>query len=276
MPKKILVTGATDGIGLEAAKLLAANGHTLLLHGRSQSKLQSAKAMVAYIASSNSIIETFCADFSDLSSIEVLAASILLRHPQLDVIINNVGVWVPGASFMTSDKLDVHFAVNTIAPYQLTRLLLTALHSNSRIVNVSSSKQATVRFNDLMGEHPKLNPFEAYSQSKLALIMWSKHMAEEFGTKGPTVFTVNPGSMLATNMVTRRLGAGVGHDVMIGTKILYKAAVDDEFAEANGQYFDNDIGAFGMLHRNARDPKKNRTIVDKMEEILENVNASSR
>lgn len=250
-PKTILVTGATDGIGLEAAKLLAADGHHLLLHGRSQEKLKAAKRAVAAIKSARSgthlprpPAETFCCDLSDLSSIPTFTNAVLSQHPKLDVLINNAGVLEPKESYMTADGLDVHLAVNTFAPYRILTLLLPALRASSRVVNVTSSKEMTVDLVALTGNFPKLKPFQAYSQSKRALTTWSVNMARKLSPDGPSIVAVNPGSMLGTKMVTNRLGTGTGRDISMGSKVLYDAAVSEAFRDSNGKYFDNDSGSF--------------------------------
>ena len=92
MTKSILLTGATDGIGLETAKLLAAEGHTLLLHGRSDAKLERATQELAQIDGAG-VTETYRADLSDLSEVEALASAVAEKHSNLDVLINNAGVF---------------------------------------------------------------------------------------------------------------------------------------------------------------------------------------
>lgn len=97
MKKVILVTGATDGIGLVTAKSLAADGHTVLLHGRNGSKLDIAKAQLLYI-NPGADIETYQADLSVLGEVKALGQQILEKHRQLDVLINNAGVYVVPAN----------------------------------------------------------------------------------------------------------------------------------------------------------------------------------
>ncbi len=262
--KVILLTGATDGIGLETATRLAALGHQLLLHGRSEAKLEAA---VEAVRSTNpdANVETFLADLSDLAAVDALAAAIAERPGPLDVIINNAGVLKTSAP-RTADGLDLRFVVNTLAPYRLTRLLLPLLPSDGRVVNLSSAAQAPVDRQAMAG-HVQLADMEAYAQSKLAITMWSRHLADKLGDDGPAIIAVNPGSLLATKMVKDGFGVA-GSDIGIGADILIRAALSDEFASASGQYFDNDSGQFASPHPDGLDPEIIQCVVDDIESIL--------
>ena len=97
--------------------------------------------------------------------------------------------------------------------------------------------------------------------------MWSRHLALSLKERGPTVIAVNPGSLLATKMVKQAYGVA-GKDIQIGAEILYRAALEDEFADASGKYFDNDSGQFASPHRDALDSKKSEKLVRVIESIL--------
>ena len=173
MSKTILVTGATDGIGFETAKMLLSAGHTVLLHGRSSSKLRDAQATLAAGAADDKT-QCYLADMANFGDVIKLATDIKAKHSSLDAVINNAGVFkVPNS--MTEDKLDVRFAVNTFAPYILTKALLPILGKGSRVVNVSSAAQAPVSLAALAGQQ-SLNDSQAYAQSKLALTMWYRQL----------------------------------------------------------------------------------------------------
>lgn len=241
MSKTILITGATDGIGLETARRLAAQGHHLLIHGRSVAKLAAAQADLAAIAGAGPV-EVFEADLSDLEAVNRLADQILNRAAPLDVLINNAGVFRVPAPVLP-DGQDLRFVVNTMAPYLLTRRLWTLLGGAGRVVNLSSAAQAPVDLAALEGHAGPLEAMEAYAQSKLAITMWTRHVARDTGQAGPMVVAVNPGSLLASKMVREGFGVA-GNDLSIGAAILIRAALSDDFAQASGQYFDNDAGRF--------------------------------
>lgn len=264
MTKTIIITGATDGIGLETAKLIAADGHTLLLHGRSPEKLQSTAAIIAAVPGAGEI-RTYRADLSDLSEVEALASAIKSDCASIDVLINNAGVFkTPNP--ITKDGYDTRFVVNTIAPYQLTQALLPLLSQAGRVVNVSSAAQSPVQLQDFLAKRP-FTDNAAYAQSKLALTMWTVEMAQQLGASGPVIVAVNPASLLGSKMVRDAYGQA-GGDLAIGADILFRAALSDEFADATGRYYDNDRKAFGQPHPDANDPVKNKRVVEAIEQLL--------
>jgi NAD(P)-dependent dehydrogenase (short-subunit alcohol dehydrogenase family) len=262
--KTILLTGATDGIGLETSKKLVSLGHRVLLHGRSQEKLNTVADELAGRSTAGPI-ETYVADLSQLVEVVRLAADVSENYCQLDVVINNAGVY--NAPFpSTADGLDFRFAVNTIAPYLLTQKLMPLLKTDGRIINLSSAAQSPVDFEALRG-HRTINDGEAYAESKLALTMWSGALAASLGDNGPTVVAVNPGSFLGSKMVKEAYGIA-GKDLSIGANIVTRAALDDEFASASGKYFDNDSGQFAYPHPDALNAAKMGAIVEEMDEII--------
>ncbi|MEM7798961.1 MAG: SDR family NAD(P)-dependent oxidoreductase [Chloroflexota bacterium] len=262
MSKTILITGSTDGIGLEAAKLLLAKGHTVLLHGRNPSKLER----VANSLSGLGTTESYIADLSDLSATRSMAEKIAQSHSTLDVLINNAGVYsLPNAK--TPDGLNTVFKVNTVAPYLLTQTLLPIMPSNGRVINLSSAAQSPVNLNALTGNVTLSDPFTTYAQSKLALTMWSIALGQSHKESGPAIIAVNPGSMLGTKMVQNAFGVA-GGDVGIGADILARAAVSDEFKSASGKYYDNDARRFNSPHPDALNSSKSQEMVRTIESIL--------
>lgn len=264
MKRNILITGSTDGIGLETAKMLVSQGHHVLLHGRNSAKLDSTQETLSTLTGGGST-ESHVADLSRMADVETLATAVADRHTSLDVLINNAGVFKTREP-ITEDRLDVRFVVNTIAPYLLTQRLLPLLGPTGRVVNLSSAAQAPVNLEALAGR-VRLADMDAYAQSKLAITMWSRSLALEVGDRGPAVIAVNPGSLLGTKMVKEGFGTA-GKDIRIGAEILTRAALSEEFADAGGRYFDNDSGRFARPHPDALDPQKCREIVRMIEETL--------
>jgi len=264
MYKTILITGATDGIGLETARMLVEQGHCILLHGRNAEKLQKVETKLSALGT----VESYVADLSDLKAVMSLAKAVAEKHTKLDVLINNAGVLqTPNAQ--TKDGLDVRFAVNTIAPYLLTQRLLPLLGASGRVINLSSAAQAPVDLNALVGQI-SLADNAAYAQSKLALTMWSRNLALSLKDDGPAIIAINPGSMLGSKMVKDAFGVD-GGDIRIGAEILTRAALEDEFAAASGQYFDNDEGQFSSPHPDALDSRKSAEIVRVIETVIDEI-----
>lgn len=259
MSKTILITGSTDGIGLRTAKTLTTLGHTILLHGRSESKLDAAAAELG------DGVETYAADLSIMAEVERLAVDIAAHHDRLDVLINNAGVYkVPDA--MTPEGIDLRFMVNTFAPYVLTNALLPIIPQEGRIINLSSAAQAPIDLNAMYG-NARLDDFAAYAQSKLALTIWTREYARAH-PDGPIAIAVNPGSLLASKMVKEGFGVD-GSDIQIGADILTAAATADEFSEASGRYFDNDSGGFAQPHQAALDKAHAAKVMQAIEAVTD-------
>ncbi|MEM9173480.1 MAG: SDR family NAD(P)-dependent oxidoreductase [Pseudomonadota bacterium] len=271
MTKTILLTGATDGIGFEAAKLLAAQGHTLLIHGRSTEKLARTEKTLSEIDGVGKI-QSYRADLSELADVQAMATSVAADHQQIDVLINNAGIFKT-AQPIAANGIDVRFVVNTLAPYLLTRQLLERIPADGRIVNLSSAAQATVDYTALNGD-ALLADNAAYAQSKLAITMWSAALAEELGADGPVVVAVNPASFLGSKMVKEAYGVP-GNDISIGADILVRAALSDEFADATGRYYDNDNARFAPPHADAQNADNNRQLMGAVESLLNKLSAAA-
>lgn len=268
MQKTILITGSTDGIGLETAKMLASQGHRILLHGRNPAKLKEVERMLIDLAGDENI-ESYEADLSRLSDVDNLANTILKTYKKIDVLINNAGIFKTPEP-ITQDGLDVRFAVNTIAPYLLTQRLLPLLDSTGRVINLSSAAQSPVDIEALTGRITLSDELNAYAQSKLAITMWSHALALELKDEGPTIIAVNPGSLLATKMVKEGFGMA-GSDIRIGADILCRLALEDEFSTASGQYFDNDAKQFASPHPDALDKRKSDDVLNAIDSVLSDV-----
>ena len=253
MKKTILITGSTDGIGKRAAVLLAQAGHTVYLHGRNPQKLQQAILDVEK-ESGQTGLQGWQADLSDFSAVRRLGATIKQEIKDLDVLINNAGVFKGPAQ--NADGLDLRMVVNYLAPIMLTQDLLPLLKKSQRgrIINLSSAAQDPMERSVLSGEKT-ISERQAYGQSKLALTAWSFRLAQQ--EPGLVVIPVNPGSLLNTKMVQEAFGQ-FWASADKGAQILFDLAVDSKYVSSSGQYFDNDRGSFGPAHPAASD----KTTVD--------------
>ena len=214
--KTIIITGATDGIGQLATQKLAALGNRILAHGRDQKKLES------FINDTLGQIEPWLADLANLSDVRGMCRQILQQHQRLDAVVNNAGVLTAPVT-QTITNRDIRFEVNTIAPHLDTRELLPIIDASGVILNVSSAAQAPVDI-EALEQFRATGDMEPYAQSKLAITDWSRYLANEL-TDGPSVISVNPGSLLATKMVKEGFG-DEGKDLSIGADILVHLVTD--------------------------------------------------
>ena len=202
----ILVTGSTDGLGREVARRLAASGAHVIVHGRNRER---GAALVQEIErESKGSAAFYPADLSSLAQVRELGASILRDYQRLDVLVNNAGIWVTqGDRQLSADGHEMHFAVNYLAGYVLTRTLLPLLTRSApaRIVNVASVAQTPIDFTDVMLTRG-YSGSRAYGQSKLAQIIFTVDLARELAGKGVTVVALHPASLMNTTMVA---GAGI-------------------------------------------------------------------
>lgn len=263
MTKTILITGSTDGIGQVTAKMLSEQGHKVILHGRSADKIAAAADEIG------GNVESFQADLSKIADVESLATAIMEKHDTLDALINNAGV-LKTPHTKTAEGLDTRFMVNTLAPYALTKALLPIITKDGRVVNLSSAAQAPVDVKAL-AEGSDLDSMEAYSQSKLAITIWTREMAKTL-SNGPAIIAVNPGSLLASKMVKEGFGVA-GSDLRTGADILIRATLSDDFAEASGRYFDNDSGRFADPHPAALDASHSADVISAIEATLKKLSA---
>ena len=199
----MLITGSTDGLGREVARRLAATGAHVIIHGRNRER---GAAVVEEIRREGKGSAAFyAADLASLAQVRELGASILRDYQRLDLLVNNAGIWVTqGARQVSADGHELHFAVNYLAGYVLTRTLLPLLEKSapSRIVNVASIAQNPIDFTDVMLERG-YSAGRAYGQSKLAQITFTADLARELAGKGVTVVALHPATLMNTSMVEK-------------------------------------------------------------------------
>jgi NAD(P)-dependent dehydrogenase (short-subunit alcohol dehydrogenase family) len=192
--KSVLVTGGTGGIGMATAAALAALGARVGITGRDQARAAAAAAGIR-AATGNPAVDVFTADMSVQAEVRRLAAQVADTYPRLDVLVNNVGgFWAH--RHVTADGLERTFALNHLASFLLTNLLLDRLTASApaRIVTVSSGAQARGRIDvdDLQGER-NYSGQRAYSQSKLANVMFTYELARRLEGTGVTATVLHPG-----------------------------------------------------------------------------------
>jgi NAD(P)-dependent dehydrogenase (short-subunit alcohol dehydrogenase family) len=200
-----MVTGATGGLGEVVATELARRGATVILVCRREPAGRALRQRIQ-AAAGNTSIDLLVADLSDQSDIRRLAEQFRLRHPSLHVLINNAGAQFPTRQ-LSVDGIELHLAVNYLAPFLLTNLLLDTLVTSApaRIVNVASEVMADARMiklggtadvpfdlEDLQSER-RFTPMRAYGQAKLALVMSGYRLARQLEGSGVTVNALHPG-----------------------------------------------------------------------------------
>src|SRR2546430_12891685 len=172
---------------------------------RSQQRLETTRLEI-HKETGNAHLETYLADLAELSEIRSLVERVQTQHPQLDMLINNAGVGsgklLGGRRELSRDGYELRFAVNYLAPFLLTHLLLSSLRHSppSRIIHVGSVGQSPIDFDDIMFER-RYNGLEAYRRSKLALVMFTIDMADMLKGEHITVNCVHPASLMNTKMV---------------------------------------------------------------------------
>lgn len=194
--KICVVTGATSGIGLVTARELARMGATVVLMARSRERGEAAREEIA-ARTGNQGVELILADFASLASVRAGAEAVLARHGRLDVLVNNAGVYV-GDRRLSADGYELTFAVNHLAAFLLTDLLLGALRAapSARVVTVSSGAHlgGRGRFDDVRAERG-YSGFQAYAESKLANVLFTYELARRLEGSGVAANCLHPGAV---------------------------------------------------------------------------------
>lgn len=236
--KTILITGATDGLGRSTAKELANWGANVLVHGRDG---KWARIVVREIEeeTGNDKMNYYLADLSSLQEVRELAEKVLYEHDRLDVLINNAGVILPDRR-ETEEGVELTFAVNYLAHFLLTRLLLPLLRESApaRIVNVASAGQSSIDFDDVPLQN-SYDPMRAYGQSKLAMIMDAFTLAEELEGAGVTANALHPATLMDTKMVRQAFGSSRSR-VEEGVRATVHLAASSDVEGISGRYFDGE------------------------------------
>ncbi len=240
----ILITGATDGLGRRVAEDLAHRGATVLLHGRDPEKAKRVLAEI-HSATNSERLQYYNADFASLDAVRGLAEALSAEQSRIDVLVNNAGIGAgpdPKLRETSAEGFELRFAVNYLAHFLLTHRLLPLLRGaaesagEARIVNVSSAAQQAIDFDDPMLEQD-YDGMRAYSQSKLALVMFTFDLARELAGTGVAVNALHPASLMDTKMVREWFGKP-WTTVEEGCRAVEHLVLSEALDGVSGEYFD--------------------------------------
>ncbi|PDW02386.1 SDR family oxidoreductase [Candidatus Viridilinea mediisalina] len=246
--KVCLVTGASSGIGQVAALELARMGATVVLLVRNRQRGEAARqAMIGQTGNPN--VDLLVADFAALDTVRQAATEFLGRYQRLDVLLNNAGVYVSERR-LSADGFELTFAVNHLAPFLLTNLLLDCMQATgaARVVTVSSGAHmaGSAKFNDVRAERG-YNGFRAYADSKLANVLFTYELARRLEHTNVTANCLHPGGV-RTNFAADATGLfrvlfNLARPLMLspeqGAQTSIYLASSPEVAGVNGKYFAN-------------------------------------
>lgn len=259
----ILITGATDGLGRGVAQRLAADGATLLLHGRDPDRLATTAREIRE-ATGNERLTTHRADLASLDEVRALADDVERSTPALHVLINNAGIGTGRPDKTTRqesrDGHELRLAVNYLAPFLLTQRLLPLLRRSApaRIVHVASLGQAPVDFDDVMLQRA-YSGGRAYTQSKLAQITSGFELADRLPAGQVTVNSLHPATYMPTKIVLQQAGHSID-SLEEGVDATVRLATAPELEGVTGRFYDREAEA--RADDQAYDPEARRRLWD--------------
>jgi NAD(P)-dependent dehydrogenase (short-subunit alcohol dehydrogenase family) len=241
--KTAFITGSTDGVGRVVAQKLGASGWRVLVHGRDRGR---GERVVAEIRDAGGSAEFLVADLASLAEVRRLADAVRKTTTRLNLLINNAGIGSGGPQGTRQTSTDGHelrFAVNYLAGFLLTHLLLPLIEKSApaRIVNVSSLGQEAIAFDDVMLTNG-YSGMRAYRQSKLAQIMFTIDLAHRLESTGVTVNALHPATFMNTAMVMQ-FGGKPLTTVEEGADAILKLALSADMAGRTGLYLNGQTEA---------------------------------
>ena len=245
--RQVLITGATNGIGLAAAEALASKGANVAIVGRSASRTKAAEALIRASAAPGAEVSTHLADLASQAAVRKLAADILARYGKLDVLVNNAGA-MHTTRQVSADGIELTWAVNHLAPFLLTKLLLDRLKASapSRVITTASDAHlgATIPFDDLNAER-SYRGFSRYKETKLANILFTGELARRLKGSNVTAHSFHPG--LVASGFNRNNGLlmdmamlllrPISRNVQKGAETLVWLATSPDVPSTTGRYY---------------------------------------
>jgi NAD(P)-dependent dehydrogenase (short-subunit alcohol dehydrogenase family) len=234
----VLVTGSSDGIGLETARELARRGESVIVHGRDARRIARAAKEVASVAEVPQL-EPVQADFSSLADVRALVAELERRELALDVLISNAGIFARQQQ-RSADGFELTFAVNHLAPFLLAHLLLESRAGRKleRIVFVSSMAHASGQIDlaDPDGRRRAWDGYDAYASSKLANVLTAVELARRLAPRKIDVNSLEPG-VVSTKLLRAGFGGGGPDSLEEGAATPVFLALDPSVRGTSGRYF---------------------------------------
>src|SRR5215475_11023750 len=244
--RQVLITGATNGIGLAAAEALAVRGANVAMVGRSEARTKAAESLVKARAAPGAVVSTHLADLSSQAAVRKLAAEVLARYGKLDVLVNNAGAMYTTRQ-VSVDGIELTWAVNHLAPFLFTKLLLDRLKASppARIITTASGAHlgATIPFDDLNAER-SYRGFGRYKETKLANILFTSELARR-AESNVTAHCFHPG-LVASGFnrnngllmdVAMLLLRPISRNVQKGAETLVWLAASADVVGTSGRYF---------------------------------------
>jgi NAD(P)-dependent dehydrogenase (short-subunit alcohol dehydrogenase family) len=255
MTRVVLITGSTDGIGRALARQLAAGGMTVIVHGRSKTKVDLAVGTLREELP-GAHLEGVAFDLGSIAGARRGAELVLAAAPELHVLVNNAGIFAQ-ERVLNGDGIETTFAVNYMGPFVLTELLAPRLIESahgipSRVIDVASvaHTRGRIHVDDLQLAN-SWTGYAAYAQSKLALVMHAMSVAERRDPSQLIAYGVHPG-VIATKLLRQGFGPVQGASVEHGAKAIAMLAGGEVVSEPSGSYFNDGVATPPSVA--ARDP----------------------
>ncbi|TVR81439.1 MAG: SDR family oxidoreductase [Chitinophagaceae bacterium] len=239
--KKAIVTGATSGIGKETVKALLNKDYQVIVPARNMEKAEDCLTYWNENDNGNNIDLMYC-DLASLQSVREFSANYIKNHKTLDLLVNNAGI-MDSKRVLSNEGHERMLAVNHLAPFLLTGLLIDIMPAGSRIVNVASEAHRAASFNATDINHAKgYNAFRVYGHSKLCNILFTNKLSEKLKNKSITVNSLHPGFVSTglfenINSFLKKILSFFMIDAQKGAQTTIYLSLSDEVTDVTGKYF---------------------------------------